>query len=634
MQGATSCLWLALFPCIATASAAAHDLIERFAAAETVWSSAISPDGKHVAIGCIHQGVRAACVYELDEVGKPPAVISVPSDRGLRQFAWFDSDWLLLELSRYLHVEARKVWGRLDILMATNLRTGQSRLLNLTNVVALPAQGALVGNEAGRVVRVDLATGQVKPEPFHYMATDVWFDAHGKWALELRTDRERKSFFAVRGEAGVPVPLETGALPKHGYLQGPFVGGIVDGGSKLAMFGYFEGDALRYQEFDTQTGKRLPRNPQLPAGDVQGWQPPFSDRVVGVSYVTDVRRQMFFEDALEKIRLSVSKALSGQTIEILSWTDDRSAATLTAAAPGASQTHYLFDRKRGTLSPLGAERPQLAELPATTTTTIEYAARDGLKIEAFVTLPAGKRAADGPFPLIVMPRQEVLFRDELRFDWRAEFFAQRGYAVLRPNFRGSVGYGKAFLERGFGEFGGAMIDDIVDGTRFLVGSGLADRNRICALGNAYGGYAALMLALREPGLVRCAIAVNAITDPVSMFGQTIKYSNSYSEDLKYWEAYLGDRYVDKATAAAISPARRAASIRVPVLLLHETQGAFAPASQSRHLLEQMELYGRSADVLEYEGGDPLFTKPTTRRLVLTESDAFLARHLGTEPAAE
>lgn len=619
-------------------SATADDLIDRFAAAETVWASAISPDGKHVAIGCTQQGVRAACVYELDKVGTPPVVVRVPQDQALNQIAWLDSDWLLLELNRYLYVGSRKVWGRADSVMASNLRTGRSRLLNLMNlsdVVARPAPGELMTSPGRAVIRVDLATGEEKRHlSIDPLVTSAWFNALGQPMLELRTDRSQKHLFAMRGKDGVLVPLEVGEIPRHRTLLGPFAGGIIEGGNKLAMLGYFEGDALRYWEFDTQTGKRLPQDPRLPAGDFAGWLNSFPDQLVGVSHISDVPRQIFFEEALEKLRLSVAKALSGQAIEILSWTDDRSAATLTAAAPGASETHYLFDRKQGSLSPLGAARPQLAHLPASTTTAIEYAARDGLKIEAFLTLPAGKRAADGPFPLLVMPRQEVMGRDDMRFNWLVEFFALRGYAVLRPNFRGSTGYGRAFIERGFGELGGAMIEDIIDGTRFLVGSGLADRNRICAVGIGYGGYASLMIGLREPGLVRCAVAVNAISDPVAMFGQTIKYTDAYSEHLQYWEAYLGERYVDKATAAAISPARRAQSIVVPVLLLHETRGSFVPASQSRYLQEQMELYGRPVQLREYEASDPYFLQTTTRRLLLTESEAFLSKHLGTRPAAE
>lgn len=629
-QQVTCCLWMLLIGSVPAASAA-DDLIERFAAPETVWSSAISPDGKRVALGCIRHEARAVCVYELDQPGKAPLVISVPAPQQLDEFAWFDSDRLLLWQSRYVYVEWNKYWASAGELVVNDLRTKEARVLGISDVLALPAQGQLIGSYGDGVVRVDLATGESKPVRAPAMTTDVWFDASGDAALSLRTDRKRSKFFAVRGIDGKPVQLDIGIPPKQWYVLGPFVGGMSEGGGKVSMFGYFEGDALRYQEFDTRTGKRLPQDPKLPAGDLYPWQKSFSDEIVGVSYTTDVPRQFFFEPALETIRLSAAKALSGQTIEVLSWTDDRSAATLMASPPGGSATHYLFDRKQGSLSPLGAARPQLEGLPAATTTSLEYAARDGLKVDAMLTLPAGKRAADGPFPLLVMPRQGPLGRDELRFNWQAEYFAQRGYAVLRPNFRGSSGHGKAFIERGFGEFGGAMIDDMIDGVRLLVSSGLVDRSRICATGVAYGGYASLMMGLREPGLVRCVVAINPITDPIAMIGETLKGSRRFQPPnrLQYWEAFLGDRYVDKATAAAISPARSAQYIRVPVLLLQETQGTFAPASQARYLQEQMELYGRTVELREYEATDPQFLKGTTRRLLLTETDAFLTKQLGT-----
>jgi dipeptidyl aminopeptidase/acylaminoacyl peptidase len=210
-------------------------------------------------------------------------------------------------------------------------------------------------------------------------------------------------------------------------------------------------------------------------------------------------------------------------------------------------------------------------LPPVTTTSIKYAARDGLTIEAFLTLPIGKVSSDGPFPLVLMPHGGPSDRDDASFDMLVSFLAYRGYAVLRPNFRGSAGYGLDFRKKGYGEFGGAMIDDIVDGARFVIGGGIVDRNRICSMGGSYGGYAALMVALREPHLVKCVISISGVTDPTALFGERLKLFDRDSSVMRFWENYIGSRFRDKEEIASASPARSAQFMPVPVLLIRRDQ---------------------------------------------------------------
>jgi|ADGO01.1.fsa_nt_gi Dipeptidyl aminopeptidases/acylaminoacyl-peptidases len=124
------------------------------------------------------------------------------------------------------------------------------------------------------------------------------------------------------------------------------------------------------------------------------------------------------------------------------------------------------------------------------------------------------------------------------------------------NFRGSDGYGLAFRKKGYGEFGGAMIDDIIDGAHFAIAGGIADRDRICSIGASYGGYAALMVALREPGLVKCTISIAGVTDPTAIFGERLKLFDENSSVMRFWESYIGSRYRDRQAVIAASPARR------------------------------------------------------------------------------
>jgi len=634
---AITCAWLLS----QSPAARANDLIERFAAVPTVWDAQVSLDGKHVALGCARDEAPAVCVYELDNASKPPVVLLAPAEHQLQRFTWLDHGWLLMRVQKPAHDRARHRWvGRINDL-ATNIHTQKISSLGALEVASIPGEppGEVVfraGGVGGNVVRIDLASGEVKHnEPFgrwgHKRFTfHVWFNGRGERVLELRIDQNQEQLFVVRGAAETEVVLDV--IPDKTWTQEPVVLGVTAGGDRLATLGYYGGDRLQFQLFDAATGKRLPRDAALAGLHIHaGITDVNSDEVVALTYVDELPRQKFLDEKLDRIHATVAKALPGQNIQVLSWSLDRSMATVSATSAGKPPTFYLFDRKQGSLSPLGSA--ELAGLPATRTTAIEYTARDGLKIEAFLTVPADKQAAKGPLPLILMPHDGPYGRDDAGYHWWVEYFAQRGYAVMRPNYRGSSGYGRAFTEKGHGEFGGAIIDDIIDGARAVIASGLVDRDRVCATGVGYGGYAALMAGMRQPSLIKCVIAVNAVSDAVTVLGDVRKYYSTGSPTFEFWENYLGGRFHDDAAAARISPARSAADLRTPVLLLHDSRTNGSQVTQSRHLKEQMDLYERNAELVEFDAGDPDLVTPTSRRVILTQSDAFLTRHIGA-PAAE
>lgn len=623
---------LALLP-LATVEAATHDLIEQFATPESIWTAQIATDGTHVALGCTNQHARAVCIYQLDGISQSPQIITLPAEQSLLSFSWLDTEWLLLEVGQSQLIQAARVWSFERNHLARNIRTGQTAELGHAEIAAIvpDVPGEVIVRRDRGMLRADLTLGgKVKDrEWFRNRTVNAWFDARAEQVLALRTTRNDTRFFAVASQGDKSVPLELGYALDSDH-PAPKWAGIADAGGKLGAIGYFDGDFVRYHEFDTQTGKRLPSDRRLPANrdidaSIAG---PASDEVLGVSYTADLPRQIFFDPTLDSIHSSVAKALSTQVVSVLSWTRDRSAATLSATSPGASEAYYVFDVKSAALSQLGAARPQLASLPKSTTFSLSYPARDRVPIEAFVTLPPGKLAADGPFPLIVMPREHVNGRQDARFNWWVEFLAQRGYAVLRPNFRGAAGYGKAFMEKGSGEISGTMIDDIIEAARFAIGADLADPRRLCFAGIGYGGYAALMASLREPDLPRCVIAVNAVTDPVSMYDYARRYCAADPDLMRDWHGRLATRNPLKAEATAMSPVLNAWRFSVPLLLVHDARETPTTKSQALKMKKQMELYARSPQLVEFDAGDPLLLTAEARRAVLSASDAFLATHLG------
>jgi len=654
LQRSLCLLWMLLPAHMAAADAPAEDLIERFATIETVWDASISPDGKRVALGCsTEKGLRAACVFTLDSPNAKPVVITSAPGQRIEDILWAQPHWLLLHVSNHDNVRAitnNLSFVRIDRLIAHHVLTGRSSVLleknaplalDLTDVAATPAgwpdEIIMRGptNFFGEgAYRVNLATGKGKLlERFQSPTLNVLFDGEGNPVLEQQYDLKKQQHRLVRRKDGSTVALKV-LIQDNGYApdvsKASWVG-FTQGGNKLAGMTYLDNGTFQPLLFDLSSRTSALADPELENVNVDGWIADVSsDAVVGVYYTTDVPRQRFYDEALERARLAISKALPGQNVLLTSWTRDRKLVTVQAAPPGMPKSYYLFDDKQRSLSPLGAAHPLLQELPAATTRSVQYTARDGLKIEAFLTLPPGKDEKQGPFPLLLMPHGGPLERDDASFQWHVHFFAHRGYAVLQPNFRGSDGYGLAFRKKGYGEFGGAMIDDIIDGAHFAIAGGIADRDRICSIGASYGGYAALMVALREPGLVKCTISIAGVTDPTAIFGERLKLFDENSSVMRFWESYIGSRYRDRQAVIAASPVRRAREIRVPVLLIHGEDDLNVPVGQSRHLKKEMELYNRKVKYVELEGTDHYFTSTAARHVLLAESDAFLTQYLGAE----
>ncbi|MEO0644525.1 MAG: prolyl oligopeptidase family serine peptidase, partial [Pseudomonadota bacterium] len=164
----------------------------------------------------------------------------------------------------------------------------------------------------------------------------------------------------------------------------------------------------------------------------------------------------------------------------------------------------------GERSIVGFERPAIQGMAIGKVSTFSYEAQDGLEIRGILTLPPGREATD--LPVIILPHGGPTAHDVERFDWWAQAFASRGYAILQPNFRGSTGRGVAFVEAGDGEWGKKMQTDKSDGLMALAERGIVDPSRACIVGASYGGYAALAGVTLQQGIYRCAVSVNGVTE--------------------------------------------------------------------------------------------------------------------------
>ncbi|MBV6423333.1 MAG: hypothetical protein NAOJABEB_01123 [Steroidobacteraceae bacterium] len=647
------------------AAGADDDLATRFAALPAISALAVAPDGKRIALACERDGHYAACVYELDTIDKPPQIIRTRPEQRLRGIDWAGPDWVLISVDIVEDLTAvtlNRRLVRLSRMIAHNVRTGEGSPLlvntetgfttDLTGIVAKPASmpdeilmvalyqriardpfsriGSEEDNTRLGLYRVNLKNGKgTLVEDGGPDTIDLIADPDGRPIARVEYDARRRRERIYRlGPGGSPTLIFESPETDRARQS---VGGLLFGGRSLAVSAYSNAGVRVPNALDLATGA-VSALEGMPGGvDLAGWiHDGSAASIVGFHFAGDDAPQEFLDPALQHARTVLAKALPGKSVMLESWSGDRTTIGVSVAGPGEPEVYYLYDANQRALSPVGPAYPGLSGLPIASTTRIRYAARDGLEIDAYLTLPPGRKITDGPLPLLLMPHGGPFARDDASFDWWSGYFAQRGYAVLKPNFRGSRGYGLAFREKGYNEFGGAMIDDIIDGAKYLETQKIADPARVCAMGGSYGGYAALMIPIRDPSIIKCAIAVNPVTEPDEIFGDVIKRYGSASGALDFWENYLGSRFRNAASKAAISPLRNAQSIKVPVLLLHASEDTTVPIEQSRALKKRMEAAGGTVRLIELPGGDHFLDTTAMRKTLLTEADAFLQTSLRSD----
>lgn len=279
-------------------------------------------------------------------------------------------------------------------------------------------------------------------------------------------------------------------------------------------------------------------------------------RIVGATYATDRRVAVYFDPAVQADIAALRRALpSLPIIDVVDASSDGKRLLVHAAADDDPGRYYLFDKAAKKLQVLLQARPELAGRTLAKVRAITYPAADGTMIPAYLTMPPG--GATKGLRAIVMPHGGPSARDEWGFDWLSQFFAARGYAVIQPNYRGSAGYGDAYLMDNAFRSWRTAVGDTDDAGRWLVKQGIADPAKLAIVGWSFGGYAALQAGVVDPQLFKAIVAIAPITDPGTLADQWRDYANQR----------VNAEFVGRLGAEA-SPARNAERFAAPVLLVH------------------------------------------------------------------
>ena len=339
---------------------------------------------------------------------------------------------------------------------------------------------------------------------------------------------------------------------------------------------------------------------------------------VGVRFITDVSHTVFFDPVLEKLRLSLSRALPHQpTITIIDSSLDESKLLLFASGDDDPGTYYLLDRATRQMTQLLRERPQLDGHQLAKVRPIEYVASDGTKIPAYLTLPTSGSGKN--LPTIVMPHGGPASRDEWGFDWLSQYFVSQGFAVLQPQFRGSSGYGEQWFQNNGFRSWRVAIGDVLDAGRWLIGQGIADPQRLAVVGWSYGGYAALQSAAVDPQLFKAVIAIAPVTDLAQLKTERRGWSNS-----KMQQDFVGDGpHVREG-----SPTQNATRIKAPVLIFHAENDANVSVAESRLMDAKLTEANVPHELVVWPALDHRLEDSTVRADMLRKSEAFLRRSMG------
>lgn len=341
-------------------------------------------------------------------------------------------------------------------------------------------------------------------------------------------------------------------------------------------------------------------------------------RVIGYTYAEDYRRTVYFDPEYKSLSAALTKTLPNHpTVYFGNTSDDGAKVLLFAGTDQDPGRYYLFNKATKSLGELMAVRPNLAGHALAEVKPITYPAADGTAIPAYLTLPLGKEARN--LPAIVLPHGGPSSRDEWGFDWLSQFLVARGYAVIQPQYRGSGGFGDAWLAQNGFKGWRTSIGDISAAAGYLAKQGIADSNRIAIVGWSYGGYAALQSAATEPSLYKAAVAIAPVTDLALLKSESEDYSNH-----KVTADFVGSG----PHVVEGSPLKQAASIRVPVLLMHGTSDINVGISHSRRMQEALQGAGKQSELMTFEGLDHQLEDSNARAAMLLKIGELLDRTIG------
>ena len=347
--------------------------------------------------------------------------------------------------------------------------------------------------------------------------------------------------------------------------------------------------------------------------------------LIGVNWSAEKKENHFFDPEWKKTHNNLNEKLSDQIIQIVSYDDARSKAIVFAENDRSPGKYYIYDFKTEKTDEVSNPYSWINEKHMSHVKPISYKSRDGLEIHGYLTIPLGMKPRN--LPVIINPHGGPWYRDEWFYNPEVQFLANRGYAVLQMNFRGSTGYGKKFWEAGFKQWGKAMQDDITDGVEWLIKQKIADEKRIAIYGGSYGGYATLAGITFTPDLYTAAIDYVGVSNIFTLLETIPPY---WTPLLDQFYEMIGHPVTDSLLLKEISPVFHADKIKTPLFIAQGANDPRVNKAESDQMVEALKKRGIDVEYMVKDDEGHGFLNQDNQYDFYRSIEAFLEKHLKKE----
>jgi dipeptidyl aminopeptidase/acylaminoacyl peptidase len=594
----------------------------------------ISPDGEHLAI-VSRNGDQA--LIKFVTVDQDKVVVAKLGDVAITRVRWLGNDQVMVDaefptkiynnyrtIARVVVVTAQD--GRAVTMLADN-KPSNNRLRHWVSGVSpdnhlfmfgFPATAVATQKISPVLLRVDPADGKGEPiEEGKSDTTDWLIDKDGAvWGSLVSLKEGNFAIEALPVAGAAPKELWRSATLEdrrgyHGYSA-------PENAILITAHGP-EGDQLTLKHLadgsTTLLGRPHKTDPMTYVWDTK------ARTLAGRGFGVERPEMEWLQPDLVAVQASLQKSFKTEEVYLADWSTDRSRFVVWVASPDMPTAWYLFDKTHHELSPLGETHPDLKGVQLGATHWMTYKARDGLELGAYVTLPPAVASAGGRLPLVVVPHDELRSRDTFGFDFLAQLLATRGYAVLRPQYRGSSGFGEAFEKAGDWEWGGKIETDLLDGVAALATQGIVDPKRVCIIGEDFAGYLALTAAALHPKDYACAVSISGASD---LTGLRAGWGGSPFAAMRL---VLEKTDFRDPKYAAMSPRVHAANVEAPILLMWKDEDAIMPPEQSKAMAQALDAAHKSVETLVLTNIDHSARTGTGAMQMFEALDAFLGKNL-------
>lgn len=610
-----------------------------------VEQTAISPSGDRIALITTMQGKRV--VLAIEDQTKAIAAIAV-GDMKVRSIRWIGEDRLMLTSSQTENLSARFTTDKAEFFVAQILPISKEEEGGVVFGNSSRYPDTIIGNYGVRKIgkshygffggielergkpgsRSSTTLGHTRPHLFRVnlenlkikkiasaapinTGSDWLIDANGELAYSLQVNYTTGQW-TVRNASGDRI----------------LIGQQARAAVRLVGLGFDGKTAIVTERSDTGTNwMEIAQEGGTPTKflDDVAFQDLFFDPATGhlMGYTVgedDQERHVFADKALQTKAEKVREAFASFESSFAGWTSDLSDVLIRTSGNQDSGTYYAVDLATNRANAIAYQRLAITPDKVGTISTFDYTASDGMEMDGILTLPPGTEAKN--LPVVMLPHGGPGAADYPVFDWWAQAFASRGYAVFQPNFRGSTNRTTAFRRAGYGEWGRKMQTDKSDGLMALAKAGIVDPSRACIVGASYGGYAALAGVTLQQGLYQCAVAVAPVSDIHDMYQEDYQASGKDRTTKVALLEQLGDRDLWDT----VSPLKHAEQADAPIMLIHGKDDTVVPYSHSTRMADKLKDAGKTHELVTLDGEDHWLSLSQTRQQMLNNAVRWVEKY--------